>query len=199
MVLLGILISYLTGSFPSAYILGRFFKGIDIRKHGSGNVGATNAFRVLGPVNGVIVLVLDILKGIIPVTLLADYFLGFWNFSPLILRIILGLACVCGHNWTLFLRFKGGKGVATTLGVLAGLGIAIVELRTVLLLTVAAWLLVFLVFRIVSLASVISAVVFPLFVFILQASKELLIFSLILSIFIIIRHKKNLLGLMHKN
>ena len=136
MVLAGITISYLLGSIPIAYILGRITKGIDIRKLGSGNVGATNAFRILGPTSGIIVLILDILKGIISVTLVAGYFLSYWNASEIILRILFGLVCICGHNWTLFLRFKGGKGVATTIGVLAGLGIGVVELRLILVLVI---------------------------------------------------------------
>lgn len=195
MVLAGIIISYLLGAIPTAYILGQILKGIDIRKFGSGNVGATNAFRVLGATWGIIVLILDILKGIIPVTLLANYFLNYWDFSSLLLRICLGLACICGHNWSIFLRFKGGKGVATTLGVLGGLGVAVIQLRLVLCLVILVWLLTFLIFHIVSLASVLSALSLPLFMLILQQGKELLILSIILSSFIILRHKKNLLGL----
>jgi glycerol-3-phosphate acyltransferase PlsY len=198
MVLAGIIISYLLGSIPTAYILGRALRGIDIRKFGSGNVGATNAFRVLGPRWGIAVLILDAAKGIIPVTLLANYLQIYWSNSSIILRIILGLVCICGHNWTLFLRFKGGKGVATTLGVLAGLGIIVVELRLVLLLVILVWLVIFLLFRVVSVASVLSAVSLPVFMFVLKQSKELIILSVILSLLIVIRHKKNLLGILHK-
>ena len=198
MALAGITISYLLGSLPTAYIFGRILKGIDIRKFGSGNVGATNAFRVLGPAWGVVVLILDVFKGIAAVTAVANYFLNYLQFSPPVLRIIFGLVCVCGHNWTLFLRFKGGKGVATTFGVLAGLGIVIAELRMVLFLVVLVWLIVFLIFRIVSLASVLSALALPLFMLILHQSKQLLISSIILSIFIVVRHKKNLLDLIRR-
>ena len=198
MVLAGIIISYLLGSIPTAYIFGRLLKGIDIRKFGSGNVGATNAFRLLGPIWGVVVLVLDILKGIIPVTVLADYFLNNWAYSGIILRMLFGLTCVCGHNWTLFLRFKGGKGVATTLGVLAGLAMVVNELRLVLFLVILVWLIAFLIFRIVSVASVLSALALPLFTLILHRSKELLVLSIIFCIFIILRHKRNLLGLFSK-
>jgi glycerol-3-phosphate acyltransferase PlsY len=197
MVLAGIVLSYLLGSIPTAYILGRALKGIDIRKFGSGNVGATNAFRVLGPTWGIIVLILDILKGIISVTVLANYSLGYWNNSEIILRIFFGLACICGHNWTLFLRFRGGKGVATTIGVLAGLGTTVVELRLILFLVILVWLITFLILRIVSAASVLSAIALPLFMFIFKQPKELSILSIILCIFIILRHKKNLLGIFH--
>ena len=195
MALAGITISYLLGSLPTAYIFGRVLKGIDIRKFGSGNVGATNAFRVLGPTWGVVVLIVDVLKGVVAVTAVANYFLNYLQFSPDVLRILCGLACVCGHNWTLILRFRGGKGVATTLGVLAGLGIVIVELRMVLFLEVLVWVTVFLIFRIVSLASILSALTLPLLMLILGQSKELLILSVMLGIIIVVRHKKNLLGL----
>jgi len=197
MLLAGIVISYLLGSIPTAYKLGRRLRGIDIRKFGSGNVGATNAFRILGPTWGIIVLILDILKGIIPVTVLADYLLSYWDNSEIVLRIIFALACVCGHNWTVFLRFKGGKGVATTIGVLIGLGTAVPELRLVLLLVILVWLVTFLVFRIVSAASVLSALSLPLFMFVFGQSKELLILSIMLCIFIVLRHKQNLLGILH--
>lgn len=198
MVLAGIIISYLLGSIPTAYILGRLRKGIDIRRFGSGNVGATNVFRVLGPAWGVVVLILDILKGVIAVTILANYFLNYWDNSAIVLRMLFGIVCICGHNWTLFLRFRGGKGVATTLGVLAGLGVAVIEMRLVLLLVILVWLIVFLIFRIVSLASVLSALSLPIFIYILHQTKELLILSVILSLFIIIRHKKNLLALIQR-
>jgi glycerol-3-phosphate acyltransferase PlsY len=197
MVPAAIIISYLIGSIPTAYIFGRIVKNIDIRRFGSGNVGATNAFRVLGPVWGMVVLAADILKGIIPVTLLAGYFLTYWDNPATLLRILLGLACICGHNWTLFLRFQGGKGVATTLGVLAGLGMTVIELRLALFIAVLVWLAVFWLFHIVSLASVLSALTLPVSMLILKSSPELLALSIILSIFVVIRHKKNLIGLMH--
>jgi glycerol-3-phosphate acyltransferase PlsY len=146
---------------------------------------------------GVIVLILDIVKGIIPVTIVANYFLNYGDFSPVLLKTIFGFACICGHNWTLFLRFKGGKGVATTLGVLVGLGTAVIELRLVLLLVILVWLITFLILRIVSVASVLSALSLPLFALIFQQSRELIILSVILAVFIVIRHKNNLLGLFH--
>ena len=114
------------------------------------------------------------------------------------MRILLGLACVSGHNWSVFLRFKGGKGVAITLGVLGGLGATVPAGWGALLLMILVWVVVFLVFRVVSLASVLSALSLPLFMLILYPAKELLILSIILSILIILRHKKNLLDFLHK-
>ena len=93
------------GAIPTAYIAGRLLKGIDIRKHGSGNVGATNVFRVLGKWPGIVVLVLDILKGVVAVTVVGDIF-GLIKVDQ---RVLLALVVVAGHNWTVFLDFKGGK------------------------------------------------------------------------------------------
>ena len=195
MVLAGILSSYLLGSIPFAYIFGRVIKGTDIRKFGSGNVGATNALRLLGPLFGITVLILDILKGMLAVTWLADYFLLYFSGSAVTLRILFAIACICGHNWTLFLRFKGGKGVATTLGAITGLAIMIEGLRVILLLVILVWVLVFLIIRLVSLASIISAISFPVFVFLFRQPKELFLLSVILAAFILIRHKKNIHGI----
>jgi len=189
----GIIISYLVGSIPTAYIFGRLLKGIDIRKFGSGNVGATNALRVLGRGPGISVLVLDILKGFIVVTLLADILSSaVTGVSVETLRIIFGLSCICGHNWTVFLRFKGGKGIATTFGVLLGLAIKIGGLKVILALSVITWLIIFFMSRIVSLSSVITGIALFVYMFAFKQSNTLKFLSIILAIFIIIRHKSNL-------
>jgi len=184
---LGILISYLVGSIPWAYIFGRLLKGIDIRQFGSGNVGATNALRVLGRGPGIVVLVLDILKGLLTVVILGQ---------TEILSIVFGLCCICGHNWTVFLKFKGGKGVATTLGVLLGLAIKISGLRLILGLLAITWLSVFGFWKIISLSSVVTAIVFPVYTVLfkrfLKQPNVLICLSIILSILIILRHKSNL-------
>lgn len=207
----GLIFSYLIGSIPTAYIFAKVFKGIDIRKYGSGNVGATNAFRVLGQKIGIMVLFLDALKGFICVAPLADFFiqqgLGFVALSiapptagcldSLLLRILLGIAAVLGHSLTIFLRFKGGKGMATTLGVLIGFAVKIPALKIILLAEILLWLAVFSISRIVSLASIVSAVLFPIFFIILKQPLPLILMGLILSIFVIIRHKSNIYRLLH--
>lgn len=195
MLLAGIIISYLLGSVSFGYLAGRILKGVDIRRFGSGNVGATNVFRIVGGGWGIVVLILDILKGTISVSWVADYFLSYWDYSEIMLRIAFGIACICGHNWSLFLGFKGGKGVATSLGVLLGMAGAEIELRLILFLVILVWLLTFVILRIVSVASVLSALSLPLFVAIFHLSKEMLMVSIILTIFIMLRHKKNLLRL----
>jgi glycerol-3-phosphate acyltransferase PlsY len=178
---------------PTAYIFGRCLRGIDIRKFGSGNVGATNAWRVLGKGPGISILILDIFKGFAAV-----FFL--WHLigakitviSDEILRIILGLSCICGHNWTVFLRFKGGKGVATTLGVLLGLSVVIGSLKIIFGLTVLTWILMVLFFRIVSIASVLSGITLPIYMVVFKQSATLILSSVIIAIFIVLRHKSNL-------
>jgi Predicted membrane protein len=139
-IVLSLIAAYLIGSIPTAFIFAKFLKGLDIRKAGSGNVGATNAFRVLGKLPGILVLVIDIIKGLICTTLIADFLPVAWIN---IWRIVLGVVVVVGHNWTIFLNFKGGKGMATSLGVLIGLAIKISGIRIVLALSVGVWLFLF--------------------------------------------------------
>lgn len=193
-IIIGLLVSYLIGSIPTAYIFGRLLKGIDIRKFGSGNVGATNALRVLGKPVGISVLILDILKGFLVVVFLGD-FIAVRRISVIsaeTLRTILGLSCVLGHNWTIFLGFKGGKGVATTLGVLSGLSVKITGLKIVLVLVILTWWIVFLILRTVSLASVLTGISLPIYMVLFRQSKALVYLSIFLSLFIILRHKSNL-------
>jgi len=192
-IILAITISYLIGSIPTAYIFGRLLKGIDIRKFGSGNVGATNALRVLGKPAGITILILDILKGFLVVVFLGNFIaLRMMDISSETLRIILGLSCICGHNWTLFLKFKGGKGVATTFGVLLGLAIKIAGLKLVVGLAILTWLVIFIITRIVSLASVLTGISLPIYMMFFKQSFSLISLSIILSIFILLRHRANL-------
>ena len=188
-----IAISYLIGSIPTAYIFGRLLKGIDIRNFGSGNVGATNAMRVLGKPAGIAVLIMDILKGFVVVVWLGDILAPRITFvSAETLRLILGLTSIFGHNWTVFLRFRGGKGVATTFGVLIGLSLKIPGLYLVVLLLILVWLITFIITRIISVASVITAIALPVLMVSFRHSRALVALSALLSIFIILRHKPNL-------
>jgi len=192
-IVLGILVSYLIGSIPTAYIFGRFLKGIDIRQFGSGNIGATNALRVLGKGAGITVLIFDALKGFITVVFLGNIImLKITGGSDTLTRILLGLSCICGHNWTIFLGFKGGKGMATTLGVILGLGVKIASLKLILALVILIWLVIFILMRIVSLASILAGISLPIFVILFKESGILIYASIILALFIILRHKNNL-------
>jgi glycerol-3-phosphate acyltransferase PlsY len=193
MIILGIVISYLIGSIPTAYILGRLLKGIDIRNFGSRNVGATNALRVLGKGPGIAVLVLDMLKGFISVVFLGNIIAAKITFiAQDTLLVILGISCICGHNWTIFLRFKGGKGIATTFGVLAGLAIKIRGLELIFALVVITWLAIFLIARIVSLASILSGIALAVYMMLFNQPLVLKTASIILCAFIILRHRSNL-------
>ncbi len=185
--------AYLLGAIPTAYISGRVLKNLDIREHGSGNMGATNAFRVLGKGPGTAVLLIDIAKGLIPVAFIAPA-LGLSD--PLAL-VIIGLIAVCGHNWTVFLQFKGGKGIATTLGVLIGLSIVIPGIRPVLLGTVGTWLALFLAFGYVSLASMTAAVVLPILTVAYNTPFPVTVMAIVLCIFIVFRHRTNLSRLLN--
>ncbi len=185
---LSALIAYFIGAIPTAYIFGRLLKRIDIREHGSKNMGATNAFRVLGKGPGAAVLAIDILKGVIPTVWVAR---AFGINDPLAL-VTIGLAAVIGHNWTIFLGFKGGKGVATSLGVVIGLALQIPGVRPVLALTLAVWLAFFLVFGYVSLASICAATVFPLFTLAFSAPFSIQVMAILLCVFIVLRHKANI-------
>jgi glycerol-3-phosphate acyltransferase PlsY len=193
----GIAISYLVGSIPTAYIFGRVLKGIDIREFGSGNVGATNALRLLGKGPGITILFLDILKGLLPVVFLGNFIQPRTSLNPQIIFILLGIACIIGHNWTIFLNFKGGKGIATSLGVLLGLAVNIPGLGPVLGLVLLIWLVVFTLSRIVSLSSLVSALSLPVFMLIFKQSKIMISATMILSIFVILRHKSNIVRLYH--
>ncbi|MBU2222377.1 MAG: glycerol-3-phosphate acyltransferase, partial [Candidatus Omnitrophica bacterium] len=124
-----LLVSYLIGSIPTAYIFAKVLKGIDIRKTGSGNVGATNAARILGKKTAIVILSLDILKGLLPVIFLGDLISPQVGLNQEVLRIMLGFSSIAGHNWTIFLGFRGGKGIATTLGVLLGLTVRLAGLK----------------------------------------------------------------------
>ncbi|MBF0123358.1 MAG: glycerol-3-phosphate 1-O-acyltransferase PlsY [Candidatus Omnitrophica bacterium] len=180
-------ISYLVGAIPTAFIFGKFLKGIDIRQHGSGNVGATNAFRVLGKGWGITVLILDIVKGIVPVVCVAGLI-----FPDVIGRITASLAAVSGHNWTCFLNFKGGKGIATTLGVMIGLTVTIPEVRWPVALCVLAWTACFVATAYVSVSSLIAAVALPIAMVTFSAPTPVVLLSILFCVFVVFRHKPNI-------
>ena len=186
--IIAVVFSYFLGAIPTAYVFGRLLKGIDIRQHGSGNVGATNALRVLGKGPGAAVLLLDIFKGTLATTLVPDV-LGLnqiWQY------VVLALTAVGGHNWTVFLNFKGGKGIATSLGVLIGLAIQIASIRIVLLATVGSWAVVFLLSGYVSLASIVAAVVLPLVMVFTLQPLALTILGVIICLSVVLRHRNNI-------
>ena len=186
--IIGMLLSYLIGSIPTAYVFGKVYRGIDIREHGSGNVGATNAFRVIGKFPGTIVLLLDVLKGVLPIMVIGNVF----GLEDAFSRILLGLAVVSGHNWTVFLKFKGGKGIATSLGVLIGLAVQFSSLRFVLLICLLTWACVFLATGYVSLASVIASIILPIAIFFTNQSPAIIVLGVVFCGFVVSRHRTNI-------
>ena len=178
-----IIAGYLIGSVPPAFLMGKFVGGIDIRQHGSGNVGATNVLRTLGLGPSVVVFALDFFKGAAP-TWLA------WQLSgSLLVAALAALAAVAGHNWPVFLNFKGGKGVTTSLGAL------LVLLPVVGLLVLLAGVGLIAVTRYVSLGSVVAAVLLPFAAVAwvaLGGPPESLVYCLVASPMGIYRHRANI-------
>jgi glycerol-3-phosphate acyltransferase PlsY len=186
-IIAGILLaSYLIGSIPFGLLIGRVFYKKDIRDYGSGNIGATNAYRTLGPVPGIAVFLADFLKGFVP-ALAAKVILQPIdpNIVPLI-SILAGVVSMTGHNYSVFLKFEGGKGMSTAAGFIA----AIWPLVMVILLLV--WITVIAITRYVSLASIIVAVLFPVIVIFLQPLPPYVIFSVLTAIVGVYRHRSNI-------
>ena len=132
-------VSYLLGSLPFGLIMGFAVKRIDIRQHGSGNIGATNVARILGKPWGIGVFVLDFVKGMVAPLLVSSFLPKAYSYVYAAAAIL----AVCGHNWPVFLKFKGGKGVATSVGAISGLSLIYHELGIALLAAILTWVVVF--------------------------------------------------------
>lgn len=192
--LLAALGGYLSGSLPFGYLAGRL-KGIDIRQHGSGNIGATNVIRVLGKGIGIPVFILDLLKGWLPVWLAAAWLGTVEGVAGTTLlsagKVLTGLAAVLGHMFTFWLGFKGGKGVATTAGVLLGVHwLAMVG-------GLGVWLITFFVTRFVSLASMLAGVgvAGTMWVEMSRSGRKdpvMLGFGILVMVLVIVRHRANI-------
>ncbi len=176
-----ILVGYILGSVPNALWIGKVFKGIDVREHGSKNTGSTNAARVLGAKLGILTLILDISKGAIPVIL------------ALILKentdvklILIGMSAIFGHSFSIFLKFKGGKAVATTLGVF------LVLVPKAILIAAIIFFTVFAIWRYVSLSSIAAAASLPFGIWFCYNNVLYMIFGTIIGLLIIIRHRSNI-------
>lgn len=186
---IGVLLAYLLGSIPTSVWIGKISHGIDVREHGSGNAGATNTFRILGAKYAIPVLLFDTFKGWIAVKLSFYFGNDFLSFEQLIsFQLFLGIAAVVGHVFPIYANFRGGKGIATLLGV------AIAIFPTPLLVVMGLFVVVFVITEYVSLGSIISAVAFPFIVVLLFNIEvpSLVIFSIAIAIFIPITHKKNI-------
>jgi glycerol-3-phosphate acyltransferase PlsY len=179
-----VLLAYVIGATPFGFLAGKM-RGVDIRDHGSGNIGATNVLRILGKPIGITTLILDILKGLVPVLIaqaVAD---------STVVHILTALAAIMGHNYTFWLGFKGGKGIATSAGAVAPL------FPVALLVAVITWLLTFAITRYVSVASILAALSLPLAIALQNLSSgewdlPLFGFTLFLAAMAVWRHRDNI-------
>jgi acyl phosphate:glycerol-3-phosphate acyltransferase len=188
--ILTILTAYLLGSIPTGFLVGKS-KGIDIRKVGSGNIGATNAFRILGKPAGILVLLADALKGWVAVAVVAPLIQAsvapwFGQLTAEWLRLAAALAAVLGHNYTCFLFFKGGKGVATSAGVLTAL------VPWALVIILAVFILVVALTRYISLGSISAAFTLPFATWITTNSINMTIVTAVMGILAIYKHRGNI-------
>lgn len=194
-------LSFLIGSIPTGLIVAKL-KGVDLRTVGSGNIGATNVLRILGPKAAIITLAGDIGKGLLPVAIipfiLKSFSLDVLNYeisfsgqtylinSTILFQAIVGIFAVLGHNFSVFLKFRGGKGVATSIGVMLAFS------PHAGLLVVTAWLLTMRFSRISSLSALVAFALSPFFVYAIDPNSEKVIFVIILAILLFIRHKDNI-------
>jgi len=190
MLAINCILAYLIGSIPTAIWAGKFVHKMDIREHGSKNAGATNTFRVFGKKLGWFVLIIDVSKGVIASTLplwMQSHFIGYEN-ERLILQLSAAFAAVLGHVFPVFAGFRGGKGVATSLGIVIGIN------PIAALICLSFFLIVFVSFRYVSLGAMSAAIAFPIVSFFLLKNHNpfMLGFTIILAFLVIIAHSKNI-------
>ena len=199
-----LILSYLVGSIPGSVWVGKWLHGIDLRQHGSGNAGATNAFRVLGFKTGVLATFVDLGKGLLAAGVIATIRLDdlpsgieFWQIETVV-RLLAGVAAIIGHMFPIWARFQGGKGVNTAAGVLFALT------PITMIITLGVFALVLFSSRYVSLASMSAAVAFPSavairkYLFGVEAlDGSLLVFSIVLAVGIIIAHRSNIKRLLN--
>lgn len=175
-----IILSYFFGAIPSGVWIGKIFKNIDVRDYGSKNSGATNSYKVLGAKLGIAVLIIDVLKGFIPLYIASKFNLKYNDL------VILGLVAILAHTFSCFISFKGGKGVATSLGVFLFLAPVI----TLILLVI--FILVVYFTKYISLGSITAAFLLPIFTFFTHRDTYLFTLSVVIAIFVIYRHKTNI-------
>ncbi|EXX91399.1 hypothetical protein BG53_01560 [Paenibacillus darwinianus] len=176
--------SYLLGSVSFSILIAKWVKGIDIRQHGSGNAGATNTLRVLGKGPAAGVFLLDVAKGV------AAVWIGQWLGNGNVwMTVLCGMAAVTGHNWPIWFRFKGGKGIATTIGVMATLAFLPALFAGIAAIAVIALT------RYVSLGSLVFAALMPVFVALFGLREELLWTSLLVGLYAFVRHRTNIVKL----
>lgn len=181
--ILVVVIGYFIGNFASSYFVGKLMAKIDIREHGSGNAGATNTFRVLGAKAGAVVFVFDILKGMLATAI------GLWITGDRSGAMLAGTMAIVGHNWPVLLNFRGGKGIATSFGLI------IVLFPKIGMILFAAAVPLMLLTRFVSLGSITAAVLFPVLLIAYQEPLKIIFLGFLVALLAILRHKENLVRL----
>ena len=194
--IIALIFAYLIGSIPTSVWLGKHYHGIDLREHGSGNAGATNTFRVFGKKLGISVLIIDILKGWIAVKLFYVLYESGQSVDELFnLKIRLGICALLGHVFPIYVGFKGGKGVATLLGIILALN------HQAALMSIGVFLIILLATRYVSLSSIVAGLFFPVVVMVIfkTSQPDMVVFSLMISVAVIITHQKNIERLLSRS
>ena len=177
--------SYLVGSIPNGLIIGKVFWGIDLREHGSHNIGATNAWRTIGKVPGIAVFLLDLLKGVFGV------YMGMLIGGTPLSMVLGGIFAIIGHSCSIFLGFSGGKGVAT------GLGVIVMMMPVPALIVFAVWFIIVKITGYVSLGSIVAAALVPVLSFAFARPAEITAFGVIAAALVIFRHKANIVRLIN--
>ena len=183
------ILAYILGSVPNALWIGKVFKGIDIREHGSRNTGSTNAARVLGVKLGILTLILDVSKGLVPTLIAILLRVDFFQNLTKILNfdyVLVGICAILGHVFSMFMNFKGGKAVATTLGVF------LILVPKAILFAAIVFFVVFAVSRYVSLSSVLAAISLPIFIYFLYQQTIYVILGILIAILIVVKHRSNI-------
>jgi acyl phosphate:glycerol-3-phosphate acyltransferase len=203
-----LILAYLAGSIPTSIILSKLVKGIDIREHGSGNAGGTNVFRVLGWKWGVLTIILDAFKGAVAVVFIARLYMDsfpFTNITPFddftLVQIFCGIAAVIGHVWTVFAEFKGGKGIATSLGFL------VMIITVDMLVAVGIFAIVVYLSKYISLGSIAAAISVPLIMIIrenvfgvdIPGYHTILPFVIMVVLLVVYTHRSNIERLLNGN
>lgn len=185
--LIVIICSYIIGSIPSGLILGKGIWHVDLREYGSKNIGATNAWRTIGKFPGFVIFLADLIKGMLGV------YLGMALVGTSTAMILGGILAIVGHSASIFLKLKGGKGVAT------GLGVLIMLMPKVSITVFFIWLIIVVLSKYVSLGSIVAAAFVPILAYAFDMSIEFVIFGIVAAIFVIYRHKTNIVCLLNGN
>ena len=183
------ILAYILGSVPNALWIGKVFKGIDIREHGSRNTGSTNAARVLGVKLGILTLILDVSKGLVPTLIAILLRVDFFQNLTKILNfdyVLVGICAILGHVFSMFMNFKGGKAVATTLGVF------LILVPKAILFAAIVFFVVFAISRYVSLSSILAAISLPIFIYFLYQQTIYVILGILIAILIVVKHRSNI-------